>query len=67
MITDQLVQAIQNLEAIYRDAGDKGKAAGLQAFANLLAESPGVPVTQWCKIVSSGPKKKSAKRAKAKA
>lgn len=68
MNADQLAKAIRQLEAVYRDAGDNSKATGLQAFANLLSESPGVGVAQWCDRIATKPKgKKPAKRSKAKA
>jgi hypothetical protein len=62
---DQLAVAIRNIEAIYRDAGDNSKAEGLHAFANLLAESDGVSLVQWCKsIAAENLAKKPAKRPK---
>jgi hypothetical protein len=65
---DQVAVAIRNIEAIYRDAGDNPKAEGLHAFANLLAESNGVSLAQWCKsIAAENPAKKPAKRLKKKA
>ena len=67
MNVDQAAQTLRKLAAVYRDAGDNSKASGLLAFANLLAESPSVSVAQWCKAVASVPKKRPAKRSRAKA
>ena len=60
MNADQASLALRQLAAIYSDAGDNSKSAGLLVFANLLGESGDVTVTKWCKLVATPAKKKKS-------
>ena len=62
MNADQASHTLRQLAAIYRDAGDNSKSAGLIAFANLLSESRDVTVAKWCKSVAHPAKKKQQRK-----